>query len=380
MNLTFDVAVVGAGIVGLAHAFHFARRGRRVIVFERSPRAMGASIRNFGMLWPVGQPAGKMHEMALASRGFWLEVLKASGLWHNQTGSMHLAYRDDEAQVLAEFAERAPADGCECQLLSAAEVVRRAAAVKPAELLAGLWSPSETCVDPREIIARLPDWLAREYGVRFEFGSAVTRYEQPQVYSGGATWTARQLVVCSGDDFATLYPEAFAGVGFLRCKLQMMRSQAYGSRFSLGPMLAGGLTLRHYKNFQDCPTLAAVKQRVARESPEMDRYGIHVMASQNAHGELVIGDSHEYDAEIEPFDKPEIDRLILDYLHTFLDAPDLQISARWHGIYAKHPRDAYFRAQTAAGATVVTGLGGAGMTLSFGLADEVVRSLEKEKP
>jgi glycine/D-amino acid oxidase-like deaminating enzyme len=159
----------------------------------------------------------------------------------------------------------------------------------------------------------------------------------------------------------------------------MMRSQAYGARFSLGPMLAGGLTLRHYKNFQDCPTLAAVKQRVARESPEMDRYGIHVMASQNAHGELVIGDSHEYDDAIDPFDKPEIDRLILDYLHTFLGAPELQISARWHGIYAKHPRDAYFRAQPAPGATVVTGLGGAGMTLSFGLADQVVQSLEKEK-
>ncbi len=321
MNPTFDVAVVGAGIVGLAHAFHFARRGRRVIVFERSPRAVGASIRNFGMLWPVGQPAGKMHEMALASRGYWLEVLKASGLWHHACGSLHLAYREDEAQVLAEFAERAAAAGDACQLLTPAEVVGRSSAVKPAGLRAGLWSPTEICVDPREIIARLPDWLAREFGVRFEFGSAVTGYEQPRVHAGGTTWAARQLVVCSGDDFATLYPETFVDVGFLRCKLQMMRSQAYGSRFTLGPMLAGGLTLRHYKNFQDCPTLSTVKQRVARESPEMDRFGIHVMASQNAHGELVIGDSHEYDEAVEPFDKPEIDRLILDYLDTFLDAP-----------------------------------------------------------
>jgi glycine/D-amino acid oxidase-like deaminating enzyme len=140
-------------------------------------------------------------------------------------------------------------------------------------------------------------------------------------------------------------------------------------------MLAGGLTLRHYKNFQDCPTLAAVKARVAKENPAYDKYGVHVMASQNGAGELILGDSHEYDADIEPFDKPEIDQLILDYLHTFLNVPDLEIAARWHGIYAKHPREAYFVAQPAAGATVATCVGGAGMTLSFGLADQVVRNL-----
>jgi D-hydroxyproline dehydrogenase subunit beta len=138
-------------------------------------------------------------------------------------------------------------------------------------------------------------------------------------------------------------------------------------------MLAGGLTLRHYKNFQDCPTLAAVKARVARENPVFDQYGVHVMASQNGRGEVVIGDSHEYDAAIEPFDKPEVDRMILDYLATFLDVPDLQIAARWHGIYAKHPRDAYFVARPAAGVTAVTGVGGAGMTMSFGLAEKVVQ-------
>ncbi len=141
-------------------------------------------------------------------------------------------------------------------------------------------------------------------------------------------------------------------------------------------MLAGGLTLRHYKNFQSCPTLAAVKERVARQNPEFDHYGVHVMASQNGQGELVLGDSHEYDADIEPFDKPEIDALILDYLRTFLNVPELQIAARWHGIYVKHPRDAYFVAQPAPGVTAVTGVGGAGMTLSFGLAEHVLRSIE----
>lgn len=373
MATTFDDAVVGAGIVGLAHAFHLARAGRRVVVFERSPRACGASIRNFGMLWPIGQPIGTLHDLAMRSREIWLDVLAASGLWHERAGSLHLAYRDDEAQVLEEFTGQAAAAGHPCELLSPRQVAATSAAVKPAGLLAGMWSPTETCVDPRQIIAELPGWLTRQFGVQFEFGCAATAYDRPRLLAGGRTCTAERLFVCSGDDFQTLYPQAFAGVGFQRCKLQMLRSEGYPAGWRLGPMLAGGLTLRHYKNFQDCPTLAAVKSRVARENPAFDHYGIHVMASQNGQGELVIGDSHEYDDRIEPFDKPEIDQLILAYLDTFLDAPEVRIAARWHGIYARHPRDAYFVARPAPGVTVVTGLGGAGMTLSFGVAEKVVR-------
>ena len=41
MNAEYDVGVVGAGILGLAHAYHLARRGMRVIVFERHRCAAG---------------------------------------------------------------------------------------------------------------------------------------------------------------------------------------------------------------------------------------------------------------------------------------------------------------------------------------------------
>jgi FAD dependent oxidoreductase TIGR03364 len=371
----YDVAVVGAGILGLAHAYHLARQGRRVIVFERHAHAQGASIRNFGMLWPIGQPAGPMYEMARRSLDIWTDVLRSSGLWHQRTGSLHLAYHEDEAAVLREFvADQSRERGCE--LFAPRQVLERCPAVQPEGLLAGMGSPVETCVDPREVIARLPGWLHATFGVQFAFDTVVLGYERPLVWTSMGDWTATNLVVCSGDDFQGLFPSVYFDSGLLRCKLQMLRTPPYTSGWRLGPMLAAGLTLRHYRSFAACPSLPALERRLEAELPDYGRYGIHVMAAQNGRGELVLGDSHEHFEEIEPFDKQEIDDLILAYLRTFLAAPDLRIASRWHGTYAKHRSAPYFIARPADGVTVVTGVGGAGMTLSFGLAEQVAAQLE----
>jgi D-hydroxyproline dehydrogenase subunit beta len=152
----------------------------------------------------------------------------------------------------------------------------------------------------------------------------------------------------------------------------MMRSAPYSGGWRIGPMLAAGLTLRHYASFQNCPSLPALRRRVNLETPLLDRLGIHVLVSQNGRRELTIGDSHEYGDLIEPFDKTEVDECILAYLKTFLDAPDIRIAARWHGTYVKHKSEPYVVVHPTPAVTAITGVGGAGMTLSFGLAEQVV--------
>src|SRR5262249_16789001 len=139
-------------------------------------------------------------------------------------------------------------------------------------------------------------------------------------------------------------------------------------------MLAAGLTLCHYRAFADCPTLPALQRRFDAELPDQRRFGIHVLAAQNEHGEVTIGDSHEYGDAIEPFDKPPIEELLLSYLPSFVTLPNLTVAARWHGVYVKHPSEPYVIARPTPDTLAVTGVGGAGMTLSFGLAEQVVTS------
>ena len=187
-DLKADIAVVGAGIVGLAHALAAAKRGHRVVLFERTPQAQGASIRNFGMIWPIGQAPGPIHQRALRTRQLWLDLAPKAGIWCAQTGSLHLAYADDECAVLAEFADRAPALGYAVELLNRDAVLARSHAVQPAGLKGGLWSATELCVDPREAIAALPKYLAHEYGITLRFSTPVHHIDLPLIHTPTETW------------------------------------------------------------------------------------------------------------------------------------------------------------------------------------------------
>lgn len=368
---TEKVAVVGAGIFGLAHAWSAAQRGHTVTVFERTNVASGASIRNFGMVWPIGQPDHSRH-LAMVSRKRWLELAAESGIWVNPYGSLHLAHHRDEWEVLQEFYHQAACTdfGSHLHLLDRETALARSSAINPEGFIGALSSDLELCVNPTQAIRTIPKYLAQRWKVDFQFDSTVIDCHACQVStSGGKVTPFDRVIVCSGHDLETLYPEVFQDIPLKKCKLQMMRTVSQPNSWKLGSHIASGLTLRHYTSFRSCQSLQKVIDRVSHESPELDDFGIHVMASQDDQGRVVLGDSHEYGASIEPFDNERINALILAELRKIIRLPEWKMESQWHGIYAKIPDSIAVITSPEPGVQVCTGLGGAGMTMAFGIAE-----------
>jgi glycine oxidase len=194
---TYDVAVVGGGIIGLGIAFEAERRGLRVVVFERAKPGAGASAVAAGMLAPVTEAAFGERELLRAN----LESARRWPAWAAELevellpgGALMVARDGDEAEAL----ERELAFRRELELpvtrLRASEARRREPALAPAVRLA-LDVPDDTAVDPGAVIAAL---LGRGLDVRA--GVEVERVEPPGtvVLRGGERVRAETVVVAAG--------------------------------------------------------------------------------------------------------------------------------------------------------------------------------------
>lgn len=366
--------VIGAGIVGIATTYHLLKKGYTVTVLEKTHLPIGASIRNFGMIWPIGQPLGDKYDLALASKKIWMRLSKEAGFHLNLNGSIHLAYHKDEKNVLEEFIE-SNVSMRSVQWLSTAEAYAKSKAINPIDLLGGMYSNEEALVDPREAVLKLALYIASLPGCTVHFDTPVYSIEENICKGPTGQWQADKIFVCSGSDIAMLYPGILHQHGTL-CELQMMRTGQQPSDYRIGPSLCAGLTLAHYGAFKNLSSLDQLLKRLGSEHPALIEQGIHVMAAQNEIGEVTIGDSHAYASHFDPFIRQDINDNILNYLKTFCIMPDTKIQSYWKGTYFKLKNgDPYLIYPTSDYTTIVNGFGGLGMTLSFGAMEKIVSNL-----
>jgi FAD dependent oxidoreductase TIGR03364 len=368
------VVIVGAGIIGQAHALTALEAGWSVTLLERDGRPLGASVRNFGTLWPMGCTFGPEREQALFGVRRWKELASDGSFWLKQGGSLSLAYREEAWAVLQEFKAGSQAEeGFE--LLAPGELVHRFPAANPQGLRGGLYSSAEAVVHPPSALAALARKVQTSGGV-VHFGLPVVKvHEGAAETSDGRFFQFDQMVIAAGEEMRSLFPQELAAARLTRCRLQMMRTAAQPGGFDLKATLVSDLTLGHYPAFRDCPSAPKLLARLEDELPRHRKWGVHVIAAQHADGSLVLGDSHEYASDFDPETRSDVDDLILDALQKFARVPDLRIAARWLGVYLKSTAgqtQVVLRPRKAV--TMVTAMGGLGMTLSWGLARKTVDS------
>ncbi|MGK9165549.1 glycine oxidase ThiO [Inquilinus limosus] len=166
------VAIIGAGVNGLAIGWRLARAGCPVEVYDRGPVGREASWAAAGML-AAGLEAepGEEALFGLCRRaqelwpGFAREVEAASGLpvGYRDEGTLAVALTRDDAAELRFSTDFQTKLGVELRWLSGAELLRREPMLRPG-LAAAVHSPADHQVDNRWLVPALAEALRRAGG------------------------------------------------------------------------------------------------------------------------------------------------------------------------------------------------------------------------
>jgi FAD dependent oxidoreductase TIGR03364 len=367
----FDVAVIGAGVIGLAHAFVAAKAGKRVVVIDRDPRANGASIRNFGFITVTGQERGESWALARRTRDIWADVAPRAGIAIEQTGLIVTLRHPEAIGVVEAFLDTEMGEGCEW--LGGAAFRARHGEIAASGALGALVSPHELRVESRSALPKLVAWLKAAHDVTFLTETAVHSVAPPRIETSRGPIQAETAIVCPGDDFVSLFADRIAAYRPRRCRLSMMRLAAPG--FRLPAPIMSDLSLVRYLGYAALPPAEALRRRLEVDQSAHLANGVHLIVVQSADGSLVVGDSHHYDDLPAPFAPAEAEACILDEFERAMGLKPPPALERWVGTYAVCDGRNYLIDAPSDDIRLVIVTSGTGASTGFGIAEQTMAGL-----
>ncbi len=248
MNQDPEVAVIGAGVVGLACGAALARHGRRVVLLERhgSP-GQETSTRNSQVIHAgLYYPTNSLKALCcVEGRERLYRRCEEYNIPHRRTGKLVVATEVQEQEALERIAELGSANGAGAlELLAGDEIHRREPRVRAC---AGLWSPESGIVDAHQLLASYQAEL-ESHGSEVVFQTRVegltragdlwrvdTRFDGEEPFELHVPWVVNAAGL-DADRIATL-----AGLDAVELGYRVWRCK--GDYFSVAPAL-GALT-RH---------------------------------------------------------------------------------------------------------------------------------------
>lgn len=368
-----QLLIIGAGILGLSHAYAAAKRGLKVKVFERSATPLGASVRNFGQALVTGQPPGPMLDLARDSREIWGQWAQLAGIQLKRNGSYLFARTEAEEHLLEAFcAGRALEHGYRVELLQGA-ALQCLYGGQFAHHRAALHGLDDQQLYSREAIPALINYLSRELNVEFHFSTLVRDIEPGQVHTTAGSFRGEQIIVCSGHDYQTLLAEQIAELNPQICRLQMLRARP-AVELNLQHALLTGLSCVHYGAFADLPEAAPVQAEILRDVPHLHENGIHLLISPTPYGELIIGDSHHYGSDPSPFNAEQVDTWMIELAEETLGCK-IQVVERWQGVYGSRGPGPFSFLRAAPGVSAALMHTGVGMSVGPAMAERNITEL-----
>ncbi len=202
--MTQDIAIVGAGIVGLATARALLERsaGLRITILEKESRpgqhqtGHNSGVIHSGIYYKPGSYKAKQ---CVEGARLMTEFCDKHGIRYERCGKVIVATTDAELPRLATLFERGTANG-----VAGLEMIEgdRLREIEPhAAALRGIWSPATGIVDYSEVVDVLARQL-REQGVKIETGAGVERIvhtaDGVTLETTKGAFAARRMINCAG--------------------------------------------------------------------------------------------------------------------------------------------------------------------------------------
>lgn len=145
----YDVAIIGGGLAGCSAAFHLARRGARVILFERGRCGSQASGVNFGGVRQQGRNVAEL-PLSIRSRTLWARMTELVGIDCEfvQSGHLKLAHNEQEMSELEAYRQAAEEWGLKLDLIGTSRL-RSEYAYLGESVIGGSLSPTDGQANPR---------------------------------------------------------------------------------------------------------------------------------------------------------------------------------------------------------------------------------------
>lgn len=364
-----DITIVGAGIIGLAHAWVARSQGLSVRIIEEAAGVRGASVRNFGHCCITGQ-TGHFQLLAEHGRHMWLAAARDAGFWAEESGAYALAAGPEELAVLAEAQRHKSSE--RIRLLDRAET--RKLMGNDTKAVGGAFLTQDLRVDPREAAPKLAAWLAAQDGIEILYNTRVTGLAEGCVVTTRGTFATGHTLVCAGHQLKGLLPDLAESAQVRECSLNMALVAA-PEHFHTDAAILTGTSLLRYDAFASTSAAGMLRERFLATTPQLIEVGANCMFTRRPDGTLIVGDSHDYATSVEPFLAESITETLLREIAGFLGVADLRVLQRWQGVYASsdtRPLIVESLSRTITAVTVATGIG---MTISFGLAAENIARL-----
>ncbi len=193
---TWDVVIVGAGIVGSAIAEALARTDHTVLILDRDRGLTGATGRGMGHLVALDGPPGQL-ELCRLSLELWRRKKWGETVQWNPTGTLWVAENDQDLAAARAKQSALAEGGVVSNLVTTAEL-RRIEPLLAENLAGGLLVPNDAVVYPPAAARQLLE-DAEHHGARLDLDATVSRVGDGEVrLARGETIHSRHIVIAAG--------------------------------------------------------------------------------------------------------------------------------------------------------------------------------------